>query len=179
MSGGATGCRVRIRPARETDFPVLYRLVREEVLPYAQQSSPGLRVTPDELRLRLRRSAVLVAVRGASGRRRGGAVIGFVAVIAAPGDRVRADVGDVELKGGDAWIDLIAVARSMQAKGVGSRLIKTAESLAERRGAGRAWVIVDAVNRRAMAFYGRHGYADYGAWPTPSHRLMGKSLGGG
>lgn len=171
--------RICIRTGRETDVPALFRLVREEVLPYAQQSSPGLRVTPDELRLRLRRAAVLVAVRGASGRRRDGAVIGFVSVIATPGGRVRADGGDGEPGGGDAWIDLIAVARSIQSKGVGSRLMKAAESFAERCGAGRVWVIVDAANRRAVTFYGRHGYADYGAWPTPSHRLMGKSLGGG
>ena len=67
-------------------------------------------------------------------------------------------------------------------RGIGSRLLREAESVAASEGGTVLWLTPWAENARALAFYARHGYADHGlAWYRFEHesyenRVLAKRL---
>ena len=59
------------------------------------------------------------------------------------------------------------VQRPFIGAGVGARLLRHAEAIADQSGAGILWLTAWAHNHRALRFYARHDYRDHGlAWYT-------------
>ena len=64
-----------------------------------------------------------------------------------------------------AYLRLLLVADDRQSAGIGSALLARAERAARDRGARHVVLLVTKTNRRARAFYERHGYAHVGDLP--------------
>jgi GNAT superfamily N-acetyltransferase len=130
---------IRIRvPGDDKD---ILRLVKKELLPFVHQTFPDMSTNLAELKARLRRGKVYIAgVPATEGKSRVG---GFLAT-----------VKDEEA----VWIDMLAVGKEFQGKGLGSALMQRAESEARSSGCQEANVFVDAVNPKARTFYAKRGY---------------------
>ncbi|WP_438431892.1 GNAT family N-acetyltransferase [Gorillibacterium sp. sgz500922] len=129
-----------IRKRTTGDDRDLLRLVEKELMPLARQTFPDLKVTMKDLRERMRRGTVYVAGRDGSGKR---GIDGFVIAV---------------VQANDLWIDMLAVNRDSQGKGLGASLLARAEQEGRRRGCTDAQLFVDGVNTKAQAFYAHKGY---------------------
>jgi len=121
----------------------IYRLIRAELLPLARKRFPGLRADVAELRARLALGKTLTVASG-------GKTVGFIHLI----ERKPA-----------VWIDMLAVDRAHQGKGLGTRLLRRAERHAAAAGAKAMKLLVDAGNITAIRFYAQNGFAGIGYHP--------------
>jgi len=129
-----------IRKRTAEDDKVIKWLVEQELLPLARQTFPGLKITMKELRERMKRGTAYVVEQDAKGKHR---IDGFVIAVTNPQD---------------VWIDMLAVGREHQGKGLGSALLDKAEEEGRRKGCVNAQLFVDGVNSKAQMFYARKGY---------------------
>lgn len=120
------------------DDSAIVRIIREELLPYAQQMFPNMDITREELVSRLQQEQVWVAAEGRS------PAYGFVAAL---------------VKKRVLWIDMIAIASKRQGRGVGRALLKRAEEFGKAKGCRHVNLYVDQDNVDAQRFYSSNGYA--------------------
>ena len=69
---------------------------------------------------------------------------------------------DLAPQGTQSELLRLYVQEPFTAQGVGTRLLEVAEDAAARHGSAVLWLTPWVHNHRAIAFYGRRGYADYG-----------------
>ncbi|SDE15892.1 Ribosomal protein S18 acetylase RimI [Paenibacillus sp. UNCCL117] len=119
------------------DDRAIFELVEKELLPYARETAPGLRVTRPELRRRLRACTTYVEL--TAGRQ----AAGFISLRT---DRERLTV------------DLLAVHPRHQGQGLGKRLMRYAERKAQLLKLPEIVLWVDEANERARGFYHKLGY---------------------
>lgn len=122
----------------EKDDARLVGLVIGRLIPLAREARPDTSISRTEIRRRLRSQKVLVACP------KGGLPQGFVSF---------------KTKGGILSIEMLAVDRRAEGKGLGSALIGAAERYAKRAGAAYSKLAVDEPNVHAQGFYERKGYA--------------------
>ena len=137
------------------DDVYIIRMIIRRLIPMAKKARPQVTFNRKELLRRLNGSKVLVAA--AKGR----PPVGFISF--------REISGIVH-------IDMLAVSKNAEGKGVGSALIKAAEGYGKRKGSQRCQLYVDEPNVHAQEFYERKGY---GVWQyLPQHKmfLLGKVL---
>ncbi|PYI50876.1 GNAT family N-acetyltransferase [Paenibacillus flagellatus] len=145
---------IRKRNPRRDDRIIL-DLVKRELFPYTLRTMPNLRWDPSDVRRRLERNVTFVAVPGR------GSAVGFASV---------------RKVGKDVFLDMLAVDRNSQGKGLGAELLRESERYARSRGATTIRLYVDETNDRARLFYARHGYAEEGYYPVLRCFGMGKML---
>jgi ribosomal protein S18 acetylase RimI-like enzyme len=121
----------------ERDDRTILQLIRSELLPYTKRTLPDVTLDPSTLAERLDGDTTYVLVRN------GTQPIGFVSCL---------------IRGKTLNIDMIAVDKRAQGKGLGSRLMSTAERFGIRRGCDNVVLYVDQANRGAQRFYEKKGY---------------------
>lgn len=127
---------IRIRIPKEDDTQ-LFRIIVGRLIPFAREARPEVR---------FRRSEVLSRWKGCR-----------VYVAEGPGHKIRGFVS-CKVEGEILLIDMLAVTRQAEGRGVGSALIGAAERYGRRNGAASARLGVDEPNRHALQFYTRKGY---------------------
>jgi GNAT superfamily N-acetyltransferase len=75
-----------------------------------------------------------------------------------------------------AYLRLLLVAEGKQSRGVGAALLLDAERRARASGCRHLVLLVTTANRRARAFYSRHGYRHVGNLPGFVRPAIGESL---
>lgn len=75
-----------------------------------------------------------------------------------------------------AYLRLLLVAAGRQSAGVGTTLLADAERRARRAGCRHLVLLVTAANRRARAFYARHGYRHVAHLPSFARPKIDESL---
>jgi len=128
-----------IRPRHPAkDDAAILRLIRRRLLPL---NPPSLRRkwTDRELKNRLNQGETLVWTPRASPRSRPGAFVTYL------------------LRGGMLFVDLLAVDKSYQRRGVGSRLLRLAEARGAAGGCRVMRLYVNDGNRAGFRFYLKHG----------------------
>jgi GNAT superfamily N-acetyltransferase len=75
-----------------------------------------------------------------------------------------------------AYLRLLLVAEKKQSRGVGAALLEDAERRARGSGSRHLVLLVTATNRRARAFYARHGYRHVGNMPGFARPGIGESF---
>jgi ribosomal protein S18 acetylase RimI-like enzyme len=75
-----------------------------------------------------------------------------------------------------AYLRLLLVAEGQQSVGVGARLLADAERRSRASGCRHLVLLVTTTNRRARAFYARHGYRHVGNLPGFVRPAIGESL---
>ncbi len=75
-----------------------------------------------------------------------------------------------------AYLKLLLVAEGKQSHGVGAALLADAERRARASGCRHLVLLVTTTNRRARAFYGRHGYRHVGNLSGFVRPAIGESL---
>lgn len=137
------------------DDESIYRLIVAELAPYARQTSPNLRVDRTDIRRRIDRNVTLVVTSGNS------KPCGFITF------RIDSDVLNV---------DMLAIDKRHQNRGLGSQLMNEAERYGLVRGCNRVRLFVDDLNAKAIRFYERKGF--YRERFNPNYRcyLMSKYL---
>ena len=75
-----------------------------------------------------------------------------------------------------AYLRLLLVAEGQQSRGVGAALLADAERRARASGCRHLVLLVTTANRRARAFYARHGYRHVGSLPGFVRPGIGESL---
>jgi GNAT superfamily N-acetyltransferase len=75
-----------------------------------------------------------------------------------------------------AYLRLLLVAEGRQSAGIGAQLLEAIERAARRRGARHLVLLVTKTNRRARAFYQRHGYEHVGDLPRFVRRTIDEAL---
>jgi GNAT superfamily N-acetyltransferase len=75
-----------------------------------------------------------------------------------------------------AYLRLLLVAEGQQSRGVGAALLADAERRARASGCRHLVLLVTTTNRRARAFYGRHGYRHVGNLSGFVRPAVGESL---
>lgn len=129
-----------IRPGTPRDYPAIFRLVRDELVPRSSLPAPSPARLRRDLAARLARGATFVAV---SPRR---PVAGFV---------------HLETRGATLFVDLLAVDPAERNRGLGGELMRRAETYGLETGCLEVRLFVDERNARARRFYSRLGY-----WPV-------------
>ena len=140
------------------DDRAIMALIREQLLPVTRKTIPGVTADSKELAVRLKRNVTYVAARG------GNKPYGFITF---------------SCKAGKLIIDMIAVGKRSQGRGIGSRLMKVAERHAAKGGCKSAFVFVSRWNGRAHRFYERLGYRAVGYVPVLQCDVLEKRLGSG
>ncbi|WP_127585357.1 GNAT family N-acetyltransferase [Paenibacillus koleovorans] len=125
------------RRIAQRDDRTILRIVRNELLPYTERTMPGITVDRQTLSKRLSEGTTFVLLR------KGIQPVGFVCCL---------------LRGKTLNIDMLAVDRHAQGRGLGSRLMEAAESFGRRNKCTKAVLYVDQANRGAQRFYVRKGY---------------------
>lgn len=121
----------------ERDDRTIMHLIRSELLPYTKRTLPDVTLDRTTLSKRLDGDTTYVFVRN------GTQPIGFVSCL---------------IRGKTLNIDMIAVDKRAQGKGLGSHLMRTAERFGIRRGCDHVALFVDQANRGAQRFYEKKGY---------------------
>lgn len=121
------------------DDAAIYRLVQRELLPHTQRFFPELRVDRRELKHRLDDSEVYVFAAAL-----GSTALGFISL--------------QEQANRSMFVDMLAVDRTCQGKGAGSRLMAKAEQTAVRKGCRSMHLWVNEDNAAAIAFYAKHRF---------------------
>lgn len=128
---------IRLRNAR-VDDPVLFELIRKELIPYSHTVHFLDAQVMRELPIRFRRGTTYVASAGKMSP-----PLGFV---------------HFELTDGTLYVDMLAVHPASRNQGIGRRLIAAAEATGRSRGCTMARLFVDESNPRARRLYERLGY---------------------
>lgn len=128
------------------DDAVICGLVERLLLPFAQQTMPGLSLSRNTIRNRLK--SCMTFVYAAAGDK----AAGFIA-LKRERDRLS--------------IDMLAVDPKYQGQGIGSRLMRQSERTAGEYGLREIVLWVDEANVQAQRFYIKHGYKAV----TYDHRL--------
>lgn len=140
----ATPSNRRLRAARLEDVPSLIELARRSWLSAFAQTAPfpliAWWVRADGLTLRYEQhwSEMLVL------------------------EEDSVIVGLVQPKPNDAEINGLWVHPSRQGTGAGTLLLRAGEQLIHRAGHKRVWLTCSAFNERALGFYRRRGYVEFG-----------------
>lgn len=123
----------------------------------------GARITADELRQKMERVAMFVAVIGSDAER----IIGCITM------NLRSVTGPVSPSSGYAGI--FAVHPDYGGKGLGSRLMLHAEDFCLGKGASE--MVLDTLDCREsiLAWYGRRGYVTQHATKRPAHELFSRN----
>jgi ribosomal protein S18 acetylase RimI-like enzyme len=145
---------IRKRVPRRDDR-IIVDLVKRELFPYTRRSIPDYQWDPLDIRRRLDRNVTFVAAPRRS------ETAGFISL--KPFGQVMA-------------IDMLAVDRSRQGQGWGSRLMEEAERYARGKGCLLMRLLVDETNGRAIGFYIRHGYTLERYIPALKCYVMSKRL---
>lgn len=148
---------MQIRPRnREQDDRYIYRMVYEELLPYANAARPDTRISRAEISRRLQQGTVWVIAPGRKGK-----PAGFISFFRR--DR-------------DLHIDMLAVDRHFQSRGLGGKLMEAAEQYGLERGCQTVKLFVDGPNPLAQQFYFRRGYTVSEYYPSYRCFLLNKHL---
>lgn len=139
----------------EKDDSRLFRLIVTRLVPYARKARPQLSFNRKEVMRRWRDCKVLVAARTGQPPR------GFISM---------------KLAGGVLTIDMLAVEKRSEGRGVGSALIEAAERHGRRHGAHMVQLAVDEPNHHAQQFYSRKGYEAEIFLPEHRMYIMSKRL---
>jgi ribosomal protein S18 acetylase RimI-like enzyme len=145
---------IRIR-IPEKDDTQLFRLIMVRLLPYARKARPDVTFKRSEILKRWRRCRVYVA------EGMGHRPIGFISC---------------KTEGAVLTIDMLAVSRESQGRGVGSALIAAAEGYGRRKGADSVRLAVDEPNAHAQSFYQRKGFGTEAYFPEHRMYIMSKKL---
>jgi len=133
---------MRIRSASERDVAALATLMAAS--PLLRRYRVSARLARESLREALRERDVLLVALTRDG------VIGLAWVITTRAlDRA-------------AYLRLLLVAEGQRSRGAGAALLARAEGRARRSGCRHLVLLVTKTNRRARAFYARHGYRHVG-----------------
>lgn len=141
-----------------TDDAEMIRLIRQELIPL---NPPEVRpkITDEGIIRRLNEGTTYVWEPDEEIRRRG--LRGFITMV---------------LMADTLFIDMLAVHRSMQGRGIGTMLLNKAERMGRKRGLRRLQLYVNEGNSQGIRFYQKHGLNI--AWYDPARRsfVMEKSL---
>jgi ribosomal protein S18 acetylase RimI-like enzyme len=136
----------------------MIRLIRQELIPL---NPPEVRpkITDEGIIRRLNEGTTYVWEPDEEIRRRG--LRGFITMV---------------LMADTLFIDMLAVHRSMQGRGIGTMLLNKAERMGRKRGLRRLQLYVNEGNSQGIRFYQKHGLNI--AWYDPARRsfVMEKSL---
>ena len=147
---------MRIRSASERDVAALGTLMAGSPLLRRYRVSAG--VARESLREALRERDVLLVALTTDG------VVGLAWVITTRAlDRA-------------AYLRLLLVAEGQQSRGAGAALLARAEGRARRSGCRHLVLLVTKTNRRARAFYARHGYRHVGHLPRFVQPMLDETL---
>ena len=137
--------KVDIRPATAADLPQLLALVRRywEFEGIGGFSALRVEIVLQELLATAARGAIFVADEQ-------GMLLGYLAVVL---------VTSIEHQGLMGEIDEFYLLPAARSRGIGTRLLATAEAALARRGCVRLQLQLGAANALASDFYRRHGYA--------------------
>lgn len=120
-----------------TDDDDLFRIITARLVPFARKVRKDVVFKRSDLRSRWKQCKVYVAEDA------GHKPLGFVSC---------------KTQGDILAIDMLAISRKAEGKGLGGRLLAAAERYGKRRGAASARLVVDEPNRHAQGFYLHHGY---------------------
>lgn len=126
-----------IRWLKRGDQSAVVRIVRKELIPLSPHPHPEGRKLRKEIEMRLRQGSTLIAEEANQ-------VCAFLHLI---------------IQQQTLFVDLLAVDRTWQSKGYGSKLMVRAEQHAIGVGCRRAALYVDRGNDRGIRFYERLGYS--------------------
>ena len=129
---------VAIRPMRAADVPAVARIERAVFGREAWPTIAFTRLVRDFRRAGPARGRLWVATGG-------GAIVGYLGL-------------ELSALGGEADIINLAVAEGARRRGIGRRLLRTAEAYCADRGIPLLWLRMRASNRRAWRFYQRTGF---------------------
>lgn len=133
----------------EQDDKELFQLILTRLIPFARQARPTVKFRRSEIIGRWRKCRVYVA------EGTGGKAVGFISC---------------KTEGQTLSIDMLAVSREAEGRGIGSALIETAERYGRRRGALLMRLGVDEPNRHARQFYEMKGFQVESY--LPEHRML-------
>ncbi|MDF2939200.1 MAG: family N-acetyltransferase [Paenibacillaceae bacterium] len=133
----------------ERDDKELFQLILTRLIPFARQARPTIKFRRSEIISRWRKCRVYVA-EGSSGK-----PVGFISC---------------KTDGATLSIDMLAVSREAEGRGIGSALIETAERYGRRRGALQTRLGVDEPNVHARQFYEMKGFQVESY--LPEHRML-------
>ncbi|ARF67669.1 hypothetical protein B7C51_07210 [Paenibacillus larvae subsp. pulvifaciens] len=136
----------------------IYRLILEELLPFAQKTNPSLTTGFQEVRSRLNRGITWIAKEGRK------ACCGFINVVPLKNKR-------------ELLVDMLAVDRQYQGSGIGSRLMNVTEAYAHDKKMRRIGLFVDKSNTKAIRFYENKGYTVSDFIPGIECYILYKELG--
>lgn len=133
----------------------LFRMIMTRLVPFARIARPELSFNRKEVARRWRDCRVLVAAR------EGKPPDGFISF---------------KLSGDVLTIDMLAVEKRSEGRGIGSTLIASAERFGRREGAHLIQLTVDEPNHHAQQFYGRKGFEVEVYLPEHRMFIMSKKL---
>lgn len=133
----------------EQDDKELFQLIVTRLIPFARQARPTVKFKRSEIIGRWRKCRVYVA-EGTNGK-----PVGFISCKA---------------EGATLSIDMLAVSRTAEGRGIGSALIETAERYGRRQGAVQMRLGVDEPNWHARQFYEMKGFQVESY--LPEHRML-------
>ncbi|MFM9327906.1 GNAT family N-acetyltransferase [Paenibacillus mesotrionivorans] len=133
----------------EQDDKELFQLILTRLMPFARQARPSVKFRRSEIISRWRKCRVYVAEGS------GGKPAGFISC---------------KTEGTTLSIDMLAVSKSAEGRGIGSALIETAERYGRRQGAHYMQLGVDEPNYHARQFYERKGFRVESY--LPEHRML-------
>jgi ribosomal protein S18 acetylase RimI-like enzyme len=139
----------------EKDDSKLFQLIVTRLLPYARKARPEVGFNRMEIFRRWRECMVFVA------SKTGRLPEGFISC---------------KLMGNVLTIDMLAVDRRVEGRGVGSALMAAAERYGKRRGASMLQLAVDEPNIHAQKFYERKGFEVEIYLPEHRMYIMTKKL---
>ncbi|WP_010271496.1 GNAT family N-acetyltransferase [Paenibacillus senegalensis] len=145
-----------IRLGTRKDNRFIYKMVVQELLPYAIQVRPETSVSRAEIERRLTKMEVWIACRHPNGK-----PAGFLSF---------------QKHGGQIKIDMLAVSRNYQSRGYGEDLMKALERFAENHKADTISLYVDEINEGAIRFYTRLGYTVSAYFPDLKCYSLSKKL---
>jgi GNAT superfamily N-acetyltransferase len=122
----------------DIDNRSIHRLIKKELVPHTQREFSDVNYNPSQTKLRLLSGITYVITKG-----KRNPPIGFITTF---------------IKQDCLFIDMLAVYRSYQGKGLGSRLIDHVERLAKKTGCTESHLMVERGNQDAQRFYLKKGY---------------------
>jgi GNAT superfamily N-acetyltransferase len=134
----------------------IHLLIKQELIPHTQREFPDVSYNPSQTKLRLLNGITYVITKGKRKR-----PLGFITSF---------------IKQNCLYIDMFAVYRSYQGKGLGSRLIDHMEQLAKKTGCTEAHLMVEQGNQEAQVFYLKKGYVQTQYIPEKRCYLLQKTF---
>jgi GNAT superfamily N-acetyltransferase len=134
----------------------IHKLIKQELVPHTQREFPDVNYNPSQARLRLLSGITYVITKGKRKR-----PLGFITSF---------------IKQDCLFIDMLAVYRSYQGKGLGSKLIDHVEQQAKKTGCTKSRLMVDQGNQDAQKFYVKKGYVETQYIPEQRCYLLEKTL---